>query len=316
MNSQILGSFHTLTNHTILEQYKRVLTRAIRYINSRNLYDRINNLKIDIIFYQETPVEPTIDEDIFYAEMNSRDPSDDVLKIDQKVENTFYRLVHNTEAAGLKPDRCDDLFTFADFLDYYGEVKGKYIWESIPYNNADMDVLETIIIPDNIKSIKRHLYELITTFIVNEELCSLYKSQLKRIEGDVYEEEEEEEEEEKVKVKEEKEEKSTILPPSKWIQQIMKLKPLISKMNNSKTYEAGAECLRELFEYAISDPACLEFFNEHDSLKTTIQDKLYEFFHVNGLREAAKWYRKLYSQRIPMYDEDKCKAIQAIIDSR
>ena len=70
------------------------------------------------------------------------------------------------------------------------------------------------------------------------------------------------------------------------------MKPLFDRKDK-------VDCARKIFEYLDTDE-CKRFLFSQDKLRVTIVNKLHDFYHIDGLREASTWYRRIFGERMPL----------------
>jgi len=76
------------------------------------------------------------------------------------------------------------------------------------------------------------------------------------------------------------------------------IKRLLEECSNVYTRVEKIIVAREIFKYLNSN-YCIQFINTYDKFKTTVKDKLKEFYYDEGLKDAYIWYRNIFKERIP-----------------
>ena len=72
--------------------------------------------------------------------------------------------------------------------------------------------------------------------------------------------------------------------------------------------------VRKLFTFIVK-PKCIKFLQDNNRLQNVIRKKLYELYHDESLKEARKWYRMIFKERLPPYVFPKNNDISQEIDS-
>ena len=84
------------------------------------------------------------------------------------------------------------------------------------------------------------------------------------------------------------------------------LKELRVLMNKNYTANGVREKInttRRVFEY-LDTPECIRFMKNHPVFENSAKEKLHCFYHIDRLREAQTWYRRIFGERIPITMEN------------
>lgn len=237
---------------------------------------------------------------------SSEELSDLAQKIHEKTTNKMHDLVFLPNLPELRlciDRRGNEWLTFEDFCDIYGEIDGELIWEHSarqeisqrPEDRLSNYTFGTLPFAKTRSAwnLEKELYTDIAEYynikdhIMRLDRASLrLKTETKRAAW-------------LVKL-DESEQKELGFRKTLICNDIKELLDESMKVTNDR--KDKIDCARKIFEYLDTDE-CKRFLFSHNKLRVVLVNKLHDFYHIDGLKEASTWYRRIFGERMPLEKE-------------